>query len=235
VIRALTRAAANMCSTPGEPPRRAQIFIVEATSFTITAEDDVDGIAVMERVTMALGEHPYVRQVVANKEAVVSALDYAQFGGEIASVVMKSGVKNGAWIPIEHRGEVYAVLAVSGRQDALVSDAQLVRLKTLASIGELALNNARTHQHVAEMARTDPLTGLANRRALSERMRQLPRTNFAILAMDVDNLKRINDSHGHQIGDIVLREMGELMEGTHSLRRCGRQDRPSAGAGGSSR
>lgn len=211
VIRALTRAAANMCSTPGEPPRRAQIFIVEATSFTITAEDDVDGIAVMEGVTMALGEHPYVQQVVANKEAVVSALDYAQFGGEIASVVMKSGVKNGAWIPIEHRGEVYAVLAVSGRQDALVSDAQLVRLKTLASIGELALNNARTHQHVAEMARTDPLTGLANRRALSERMRQLPRTNFAILAMDIDNLKRINDSHGHAAGDDAIARIGQAL------------------------
>jgi len=126
-------------------------------------------------------------------------------------VVMKSGVKNGAWIPIEHRGEVYAVLAVSGRQDALVSDAQLVRLKTLASIGELALNNARTHQHVAEMARTDPLTGLANRRALSERMRQLPRTNFAILAMDIDNLKRINDSHGHAAGDDAIARIGQAL------------------------
>jgi diguanylate cyclase (GGDEF)-like protein len=106
---------------------------------------------------------------------------------------------------------VFAILAVAGRQRDLVSGAQLQRLKSLAAMGELALRNAEAHAQVEELARTDPLTGLGNRRALEERLHHLPRTRFALLALDVDDLKKVNDSHGHDAGDQLLASLAAVL------------------------
>jgi diguanylate cyclase len=66
-------------------------------------------------------------------------------------------------------------------------------------------------------ARTDGLTGLANRRAfdkkLDEMFAQYQRggESFALALVDIDHFKKINDTHGHQIGDAVLRSMADRM------------------------
>jgi diguanylate cyclase len=66
-------------------------------------------------------------------------------------------------------------------------------------------------------ARTDSLTGLANRRALDDELQrrfaewQRRRTPFAVMILDVDNFKSINDTHGHQAGDEALRQLGNLI------------------------
>jgi diguanylate cyclase (GGDEF)-like protein len=99
---------------------------------------------------------------------------------------------------------VFAVLAVSGRQHALITVPQLERLKTLAAVGELALSNAEAHELLAGLVRTDPLTGVGNRRALDDRLANMPRTRFALVAIDVDDLKKVNDAHGHASGDDLL-------------------------------
>ncbi len=78
---------------------------------------------------------------------------------------------------------------------------------------------AQVEKH-AEAARTDALTGLANRRAFDEEMsRRLERweklgETFSIVMFDVDHFKRFNDTYGHQAGDAVLRMMGELLRNT---------------------
>lgn len=63
----------------------------------------------------------------------------------------------------------------------------------------------------------DALTGLLNRRAFSEtvsnRLASPPRTHthLTVVMLDLDNFKRINDTHGHPVGDRVLRALGELL------------------------
>lgn len=70
---------------------------------------------------------------------------------------------------------------------------------------------------LARLARTDPLTGLANRRALFERFEQACRASVpegsqpSLLVMDLDHFKRINDRYGHPVGDAVLRDLAELL------------------------
>lgn len=61
----------------------------------------------------------------------------------------------------------------------------------------------------------DPLTRLANRRGLKEWMDEKP-TDFdlAFLLLDVDHFKRVNDEFGHQVGDVVLREIGGIVAGS---------------------
>jgi diguanylate cyclase (GGDEF)-like protein len=69
---------------------------------------------------------------------------------------------------------------------------------------------------LARMARTDELTGLANRRAFKERfeseVRRSSRTGYplAYLGLDIDHFKRVNDTYGHPTGDKVLKKLAEI-------------------------
>ncbi len=68
-----------------------------------------------------------------------------------------------------------------------------------------------------QLAETDPLTEVFNRRALSEKLvQEIERTNrystvLACIMADVDNFKQINDAHGHLVGDSVLRQLGAIL------------------------
>jgi diguanylate cyclase (GGDEF)-like protein len=83
-----------------------------------------------------------------------------------------------------------------------------------------------------EQIGTDPLTGCLNRRALETRLRAERRqarrrgTSLAVLAIDIDHFKAINDAHGHPFGDLVLREVSEIM------RSCARDTDAVARLGG---
>ncbi len=91
-------------------------------------------------------------------------------------------------------------LAVTYENDALTRDLQ----KRTIELGALA-------EQLRHQAFHDPLTGLANRALLNDRARHafarsLRRaTKIAVIAVDIDAFKRVNDSHGHEVGDELLR------------------------------
>ncbi len=55
---------------------------------------------------------------------------------------------------------------------------------------------------------TDPLTGLGNRRALETR---IPVGDYALISLDLDHFKEVNDSFGHSAGDIVLSRVADVL------------------------
>ncbi len=71
---------------------------------------------------------------------------------------------------------------------------------------------------VAAMAATDPLTGLANRRHMNERLREEESraarsgSPFCVILADIDHFKWVNDSHGHDVGDEVLLQLARLFQ-----------------------
>ena len=89
----------------------------------------------------------------------------------------------------------------------------------------------KAEEQVQRLALTDPLTGLANRTALMDRLRQALRRQsrgtgvVAVLFVDLDRFKLINDSLGHQVGDAVLRaaagRLGRFVRGSDTLARLG--------------
>jgi len=90
----------------------------------------------------------------------------------------------------------------------------------------LATRLARHRHEVGRLnveSMTDPMTGLMNRRAMRQRLDELvtARTAFAVIALDVDHFKHINDTHGHPVGDKVLIALAETLG--RSVRQ---QDRP---------
>ncbi|HVY21396.1 MAG TPA: GGDEF domain-containing protein [Bauldia sp.] len=80
------------------------------------------------------------------------------------------------------------------------------------TIGKAYLELFRAKQVVEKLSRTDPLTGLANRRALIETAETAGAAAVLILVIfDIDRFKRINDAHGHIAGDAVIAAVAATM------------------------
>lgn len=88
--------------------------------------------------------------------------------------------------------------------------AVLVWVTAIVALRHLHVGNS-LQQQLRDLAATDPLTGLYNRRHLFERLRQeLKRyeryeERFALILIDADHFKQVNDCHGHAVGDATLR------------------------------
>ena len=92
-------------------------------------------------------------------------------------------------------------------------------LESVSQHASSALNNALTFEKTKESALTDPLTELPNARAfymmLEQRIAEGQRLNkesLAVLSMDVDDLKKVNDAYGHAIGDRVLASIAKVIK-----------------------
>jgi two-component system cell cycle response regulator len=94
-------------------------------------------------------------------------------------------------------------------------DQDLMTLRTFAGQAAVAVDNVRVHEEAQRLSVTDSLTGLFNYRSLrdtlrreSERAARFGR-KLAVLALDLDHFKDINDRHGHAAGDAVLAEFAQ--------------------------
>jgi len=102
----------------------------------------------------------------------------------------------------------------AGADDFLTKPFNPEELKYRIRIGERILNLER---RILELANTDVLTGLLNRRAFMEKIRQeISRTRrekrpLSLIMADIDHFKRINDAYGHQAGDLVLKRFAEQL------------------------
>jgi diguanylate cyclase (GGDEF)-like protein len=114
-------------------------------------------------------------------------------------------------IPLKMNEEVVGVMNLSRSIVGGFTSAELRLLNLLADQAAVAISNASLHQQISRKAYTDTVTGLPNRRALDERLEKevsLARRNgqsFAIIMMDLDGFKAVNDTYGHALGDQVLR------------------------------
>jgi diguanylate cyclase (GGDEF)-like protein len=118
------------------------------------------------------------------------------------------------------QGETVGLLHVrahSNNGTQLLPEHQQQLVRMLAEHTALALSNLHLRDKLRSQAIRDPLTGLFNRRymeaTLERELRRAARhrTSVGIIMFDVDRMKPINDTFGHEAGDIVLRGVGELM------------------------
>lgn len=129
--------------------------------------------------------------------------------------------------PLVARDVVRGMLYVDDPPSHDVSENQLRVLLDFAAQAAIAVENARLYEETRRLleetqrlALTDSLTGIPNRRALNEMLdRELHSsdrydTPFAFLILDLDDLKKINDSGGHSLGDLALKRFANVLKKT---------------------
>jgi diguanylate cyclase (GGDEF)-like protein len=124
-----------------------------------------------------------------------------------------SGSCSAACIPVSIAGRGVGVVHATGanRIEPTPGDVDKMEFSTRRAAERLAL--IRTFETSETQARTDPLTGLLNRRSLENSVRELQSDGipYALAYGDLDFFKALNDTHGHEAGDQALRLFSRLM------------------------
>jgi diguanylate cyclase (GGDEF)-like protein len=130
-------------------------------------------------------------------------------------IVRKGGAE--ILVPLRVATEKIGLLRLIRFSREVFNDYQSRILAMISTSLSLAIRNAEIHQEVQELASKDELTSLLNRRAflnvVDREFRRTERyeTSLALILIDIDNFKEINDAYGHLVGDQVLREIAQLV------------------------
>jgi diguanylate cyclase (GGDEF)-like protein len=123
-------------------------------------------------------------------------------------------------VPMRLRGKVVGMLSAQSYKLDAYSTEDLYLLEMLAAYAAIALDNATLFLGIQQLAITDPLTGIFNRRQLFDLgQREFQRAKrfkrpLSVMMIDIDRFKSINDRFSHATGDAVLRYLADLLTGS---------------------
>ena len=122
--------------------------------------------------------------------------------------------------PVETNGRLTGLMALAGRSLARTPRDTEVFLGQVANQAHIVMENSRLFERVRNLSIRDGLTELYNHRHTLELVaHELERVGryqetFSVLMVDIDHFKKVNDEHGHQAGDAVLREVAQILRDT---------------------
>lgn len=121
-------------------------------------------------------------------------------------------------LPLKDKVETFGLLQLHGV--SRIDDPHLQSLlQSLIEHSSMALSNMRLREGLMDLSIRDPLTGLFNRRYLdnalqdAERMARADESSIGVVIFDLDYFKRINDSYGHDAGDVALKTFAKILLG----------------------
>ncbi|MDR3562124.1 MAG: EAL domain-containing protein [Negativicutes bacterium] len=163
-----------------------------------------------------IGDHHLVSEgligEVISSEELIYVPDYQGYTQRISDSSFR-GVRSVICLPLKV-GET-VVGALTAEWDRIIpapSEGMLDTLRQYGHLASISLERAETHAEIRQLAYTDTLTGLPNRRSLYYRLQeemdraQRGESQGAVFFVDLDNLKLINDTVGHSCGDILIVE-----------------------------
>lgn len=165
-------------------------------------------------------------------ESVRSTLRSLLLASGSSNTVSANQTQHGGWQFLEmpdRRRQAYGHLIIQG---ADLAPRSVEVLSVFCSQISTAIENRRLSRELEELANTDPLTGIANRKvldaALADALRNAtssPQIEFCVLVIDVNSLKPVNDTFGHETGDRVIvhvaRVLAECVRREDTLARMG--------------
>ena len=132
-----------------------------------------------------------------------------------------------AIVPLKLEERVIGAIVVASSHPGAIPRDEAHNVTLLGALAATSLEMVWEIEEVSRRARTDALTGLANRRAFDEQLVQLlaHADRFghpvSLIMADVDHFKAVNDSWGHEAGDVVLKSIaGTLTEGVRAVDLC---------------
>jgi diguanylate cyclase (GGDEF)-like protein len=153
-------------------------------------------------------------------------------GSPLRAHALANGFRASVAAPVSAGGSLWGAVLATTRRPSGIPDGATARLGHFAHLVALAIANAEARADLVAQAASDPLTGLANNRAFTERLRadsERARRHdrpLSLIIFDLDHFKRVNDRHGHLVGD------GVLVELSHRLRPLVRAEDTLARVGG---
>ncbi len=130
---------------------------------------------------------------------------------------MRPNARGSLVVPVVADGQAVGCVQLISAEPNVYTTDQLEHVGRLISLASVGVRNAVIHSRTRLMADTDSLTGLLSPRAYHERLEsefrkaQAARKSLSLLIIDLDNFKQVNDGHGHQAGDELLRRVGALL------------------------
>ncbi len=121
-------------------------------------------------------------------------------------------------LPHVLHGRALGTLILGAKRRHAFGDPVRPTLEVLASHLAVSLSNARMVQKLETMATTDGLTGLFNKRAMLDSAVQKIAASarfdrrLAVVMADIDHFKKVNDTYGHDIGDVVIRGLADILK-----------------------
>jgi len=123
-------------------------------------------------------------------------------------------------LPLAYEKEFIGILILLSEKVNAFNPHQIELLEVLGTQASISIANARLHAEIERMATTDGLTGLFNHRHFQERLasefKRLERfpEPLALMLMDIDYFKKVNDTYGHPAGDKILQGVASILKTT---------------------
>jgi diguanylate cyclase (GGDEF)-like protein len=179
-----------------------------------------------ERLQTELGEGPCLLAYESGAAVSVPDLHAEDRFPAFAPAGVEAGLAAVFTFPLRHEGGRLGALDLYRDTPGELDPEDLVAAQTLADVVTAYLLNARSRDEARTQSEQfhygmlhDPLTGLANRLLLEERLEHATRrakrshTNAAVLFIDLDRFKHVNDTHGHLVGDRLLIAVAQRLAG----------------------
>jgi len=124
-------------------------------------------------------------------------------------------------VPLIARGQLKGTLNIYRvGEEAAFTDEEFLLAKRFGDAAALAIDNAHIRARLEHQAETDALTGLYNHRSFHDRLRQellrasAAHETVAVVMIDLDDFKKVNDVYGHGIGDHLLQQVADVLRAT---------------------
>ena len=167
-----------------------------------------------------LNDYPETRRVLERQvTSVIDSHDPLADRAEVA-LMIQQGDRLLAMLPLVAKGTSIGLVELMSSSPRTFDATRLELARTMANEAAMALENARLYEDARKLADHDQLTGFFNHRYLHERLgeelvrAQRSKTPLAVMMIDLDGFKLVNDTFGHLFGDRVLAWVAEELKAT---------------------
>jgi len=145
--------------------------------------------------------------------------DVRQYGMKIFPQQFRPSVSRSVIVvPLFYEGGLLGVFGMISDQREFLDSRKMNLIELMCNQAATSIANAKMHAEIERMATTDGLTGLLNHRKFQDKLTQeLKRserysTPLSLLLADIDYFKKVNDTYGHPVGDLVLKGVARILK-----------------------